>query len=198
MSHLSHRLLVLAAVSAVSLAGCASYGHKHNKAAAAPAGGQAAATDQGTQAQPLPAAADKGSEQPAAGGNGQAAATGQAAGAAAPTAAKTAAAAPPPPPPPPTPSASAADLATLEDKLKHYPRILWHTHDDTYQFYVGTVLFARYDPYKDVFTISTDNADLKNLVCTHQPDTGWKVDGQIKGASCDKLLKELSGYLAAE
>ena len=185
MSHVSHRLLALAAASALGIAGCASHPKKPDEAAATPASGQAAAADQGGQTQPLPASTEaKGSDQ----GGGQAAAGGTA----------KAAAATPAPPPAAKPSLSAEDLATLEDELKHYPRVLWHSHDDTYQFYVGTVLFARYDPYKDVFTISTDNADHKDMVCTHDPGAGWKVDGQAKGTTCQNLLKQLSAYLSAE
>ena len=80
--------------------------------------------------------------------------------------------------------------------MKNYPRILWHSRDNTYRFYVGTVVFAEYNPFKNTFMIMTDNADHKNLVCKYDPDGGWKVEGSVQGASCRGLLKEMDGYLS--
>ena len=102
----------------------------------------------------------------------------------------------PAPAAPAKPSISGSDVNTIEEKMKNYPRILWHSRDNTYRFYVGTVVFAEYNPFKNTFMIMTDNADHKNLVCKYDPDGGWKVEGSVQGASCRGLLKEMDGYLS--
>lgn len=96
---------------------------------------------------------------------------------------------------PATPDIPGSDVISLEQKMKLFPRVLWHSHTNTYRFYVGTVLFAEYNPFTDTFTVMTDNANLKNLVCTYTPTKGWQVKGSAKGQTCNSLLKTMNDYL---
>jgi len=96
----------------------------------------------------------------------------------------------------PKPDISGSDVTAVENKMKVFPRVLWHSHTNTYRFYVGTVLFAQYNPFDETFEVMTDNADRKNLVCKYAPDKGWKVEGKSKGQTCDGLLKRMNDYLA--
>jgi hypothetical protein len=180
MADMKFKLVGLISVLTLALAGCAT-SHKKAEGAAGseqPAAAQAEASGGGEGA---PAAAAAGGE----------AKTGdKTAAAAAPAPAKPAPAAPS------KPSISGSDVNTIEQKMAHYPRILWHSRDNTYRFYVGTVVFAEYNPFKDTFMIMTDNADHKNLVCKYTPDGGWKVEGGSKGVTCSSLLDEMNGYLS--
>ncbi len=171
MAGMKFKLVGLVSVLTLALAGCAT---THKKAEGATAGEQS--TGSGESA---PAAAA--TTQPAA-DSGKAGDKTAAAAPAAPAAEK--------------PSISSSDVNAIEQKMAHYPRILWHSRDNTYRFYVGTVVFAEYNPFKNTFMIMTDNADRKNLVCKYDPDSGWKVEGSSQGASCKGLLSEMDGYLS--
>lgn len=180
MADKRYRLLGLVCAMTLVLSGCGTL-FKHKAAAAT---GTAKESTASTPSQPPSGQASTGT-------------SGQPEAAAAPAEQGTKPEAKPSPQPAaPAPNVPATDLASLIEKMKTFPRVLWHSHDDTYQFYVGTVLFAKYDPYKDIFTIRTDNADLKNLVCEHDPDKGWKVAGSSKGVTCKGLLNEMDDYLS--
>ncbi len=172
MVDMKFKLVGLTSVLILALSGCATSHKKVEGAAAAEqsAGGEASAP--AAAAQPNAAAGD----------------TGKAADKTA-TAAPAAAA-------PEKPSISGSDVNAIEQKMAHYPRILWHSRDNTYRFYVGTVVFAEYNPFKNTFMIMTDNADRKNLVCKYDSDSGWKVEGSSQGASCKGLLNEMDEYLS--
>lgn len=175
MADMKIKLVGLVSVLTLALAGCAT---SHKKAEGAAAAGEQPAASQGE-----------------ASSGGESTSAQQAAGGGAKTGDKTAAAAPAPVQPA-KPSISGSDVTAIEEKMKHYPRILWHSRDNTYRFYVGTVLFAEYNPFKNTFMIMTDNADHKNLVCKYAPDSGWKAEGTTKGATCRGLLNEMGGYLS--
>lgn len=178
MADMRFKLVGLVSVLTLALAGCAT---SHKKAEGATGGEQAAAQGE---------ASGGGESAPA-----EAAAKPEAAGGEAKTGDKTATAAPAPAAPA-KPSISGSDVNAMEQKMAHYPRILWHSRDNTYRFYVGTVVFAEYNPFKNTFMIMTDNADRKNLVCKYDPDNGWKVEGSSKGATCNGLLNKMDGYLS--
>lgn len=164
-------------VAGLTLAGCASAPEK--KAAEGAGGGakQEAASGQGQ--------AEK----------GESSQTGEASSESSGGAQKTAKAAKPAKAAPPKPDISGSDVTAVENKMKLFPRVLWHSHTNTYRFYVGTVLFAEYNPYDDVFQVMTDNADRKNLVCKYSPGKGWQVKGKSKGQTCEGLLKEMNDFL---
>lgn len=98
-------------------------------------------------------------------------------------------------PPPAKPDISTSEVSTVIESMKHHPRVLWDSSANAYRFYVGTIVFAEYNPSNDTFTVRTDNADLNNLVCTHTPGDGWQVDGAQQGTSCNDLMNRLNQLL---
>jgi hypothetical protein len=177
MADMKFKLVGLVSILTLALAGCAT---SHKKTEGAAGAEQPAAQGEATAG--AEAAPAEGAAQPEAESGGAGA---------------TSAAAPAPAPVQPAkPNIPASDVSAIEDKMKNYPRILWHSRDNTYRFYVGTVVFAEYNPFKDTFMVMTDNADHKNLVCTYDPNGGWKAEGSVKGASCKGLLQVMDAFLS--
>lgn len=182
-------LLGVAALLAAggTLTGCASA--PTEKAASGSQGGgteESAASSQSESGQGAAGASDQS-------GGGQASSADQTAGGK--QAATKAPAAKPAAAEPAKPDISGSDVVSIENRMKLFPRVLWHSHTNTYRFYVGTVLFAEYGPYDDTFEVMTDNADHKNLVCKYSPDKGWQVTGKASGQTCDGLLKKMDLFL---
>ncbi len=183
-------------VAGFALTGCASAPEKEGaQGAEGGATQEAAASDQGQASKGEASQGDAsqgtegGADQSGAGSSSQEAAGGGK------EADKTAQAAKPAKAEPPKPDISGSDVTAVENKMKLFPRVLWHSHTNTYRFYVGTVLFAEYSPYDDTFQVMTDNADQKNLVCKYAPGKGWQVEGKSKGATCEDLLKKMNDFL---
>ncbi|HKJ22893.1 MAG TPA: hypothetical protein VKA13_07375 [Gammaproteobacteria bacterium] len=177
-------------VAGFALTGCASAPEKEGAQGAE--GGAAQEGTASAQGQASKGEASQGTEggadQSGAGSSQEAAGGGKGAD-------KTAQAAKPAKAEPPKPDISGSDVTAVENKMKLFPRVLWHSHTNTYRFYVGTVLFAEYSPYDDTFQVMTDNADQKNLVCKYAPGKGWQVEGKSKGATCEDLLKKMNDFL---
>lgn len=166
----------------LALTGCASAPeHKAAEGAAKGAKQEAAGSGQGEASQGAKSGGQSNAASSEASGGG---------GESAKAAAKTA-----PPKAEPKPDISGTDVTAIENKMKHFPRVLWHSHTNTYRFYVGTVLFAEYSPYDETFMVMTDNGDQKNLVCKYAPGKGWKVEGKSKGETCKTLLREMNDFL---
>lgn len=172
--------------------------------------------DAAAQAPTEPAAAAGGGSAPAT-PEAQAAATAPPAPAQAATPADAAAAAPQPAAPsePPAQQAAApaqeakpaaAPAPTTEEiqnammRFTKHPRVLFQSSKGSYQYYVGGVLSAEYDPQNSTLRISPDQRTQSGPVCEYTQDGRLKLTGKGKAqletvATCNKLMNELTGFL---
>ena len=99
--------------------------------------------------------------------------------------------------PAPTPE----EIQQAMARFSKHPGVLFQSSKGRYQYYVGGILNAEYDPQKSVLRVTPDQKMQSGPICEYLPDGKLKLSGktgkaQLESiATCNELLHELTGYL---
>ncbi len=91
------------------------------------------------------------------------------------------------------------DVINTIQKLTKHPRVLYMSSKAQYNYYVGGLFNAEYNPGKQIFTISNDARQDSTLSCQYGKDGTMidqaKLDANTVG-QCGQLVNTLSTYLS--